>query len=64
MVDEEVGLMLKIIKKKIDMFDLLKIIEYLLLKNYGVYYVCVILESDIKFSYFLKERYFVYGVVC
>lgn len=64
MVDEEVGLMLKIKKKKIDMFDLLKIIEYLLLKNYGVYYVCVILESDIKFSYFLKERYFVYGVVC
>lgn len=46
------------------MFDLLKIIEYLLLKNYGVYYVCVILESDIKFSYFLMERYFVYGVVC
>ena len=46
------------------MFDLLKITEYLSPKNYGVYYVCVISESDTKFSYLLKERYSAYGAVC
>lgn len=46
------------------MFDLLKITEYLSPKNYGVYYVCVISESDTKFSYLLMERYSAYGAVC